>query len=79
MSAEVAGIAGAVPVHAISSKLGSGLEELFPYLQPGTTVAVLGSSGVGKSTLINRLVGHERQLTRDVREKDSRPAHHDAP
>jgi ribosome biogenesis GTPase / thiamine phosphate phosphatase len=73
--AEVAGVAGAVPVHTISSKLGSGIEELFPYLQPGTTVALLGSSGVGKSTLINRLVGHERQLTRDVREKDSRGRH----
>ena len=73
--AEVAGIAGAVPVHTISSKLGSGIEELFPYLQLGTTVALLGSSGVGKSTLINRLVGHERQLTRDVREKDSRGRH----
>ena len=38
-------------------------------------MALLGSSGVGKSTLINRLVGHERQLTRDVREKDSRGRH----
>jgi ribosome biogenesis GTPase len=62
-------------VHAISSKVGSGIEELSPYLQPGRTVALLGSSGVGKSTLINRLVGRERQLTRDVREKDSRGRH----
>ena len=73
--AEVAAIAGGVPVHTISSKLGRGLDELSPYLQLGTTVALLGSSGVGKSTLINRLVGHERQLTRDVREKDSRGRH----
>jgi ribosome biogenesis GTPase / thiamine phosphate phosphatase len=73
--ADVAGVAGAVPVHAISSKVGSGIEELSPYLQPGRTVALLGSSGVGKSTLINRLVGRERQLTRDVREKDSRGRH----
>ncbi len=73
--AEVAAIAGTVPVHTISSTLGSGLEELSHYLKPGVTVALLGSSGVGKSTLINRLVGHERQLTRDVREKDSRGRH----
>jgi ribosome biogenesis GTPase len=73
--AEVAAVAGAVPVHTISSKLGSGLDALSPYLKVGTTVALLGSSGVGKSTLINRLLGHERQLTRDVREKDSRGRH----
>jgi ribosome biogenesis GTPase / thiamine phosphate phosphatase len=44
-------------------------------LQPGQTVALLGSSGVGKSTLINRLLGEERQVTRDVRESDQRGRH----
>src|SRR3954469_227548 len=73
--ADVAAVAGAVAVHTISSKLGSGLGGLSPYLQAGTTVALLGSSGVGKSTLINRLLGRERQLTRDVRAKDSRGRH----
>ena len=73
--AEVRGIAGSVPVHVISSKLGSGLDDLSPYLGLGRTVALLGSSGVGKSTLINRLLGRERQATRDVREKDSRGRH----
>jgi len=73
--AEMAAIAPSVPVHAISSKLGSGLEQLAPHLQPGRTVALLGSSGVGKSTLINRLLGYDRQHTRDVREKDSRGRH----
>jgi ribosome biogenesis GTPase len=72
---EVGGIAYGTPVHPISSKFGQGLEELTPYLQPGATVALLGSSGVGKSTLINRLLGHERQATRDVRAKDSRGRH----
>jgi ribosome biogenesis GTPase len=72
---EVTAIAGGVPVHAISSKFGRGLEDLSPYLQPGTTVALLGSSGVGKSTLINCLLGHERQATRAVRAKDSRGRH----
>ena len=72
---EVGAIAYGTPVHAISSKFGRGLDELTPYLQPGATVALLGSSGVGKSTLINRLLGHERQATRDVRAKDSRGRH----
>jgi ribosome biogenesis GTPase len=72
---EVAAIAGGVPVHPISSKFARGLDELTPYLRPGATIALLGSSGVGKSTLINRLLGEERQSTRDVRAKDSRGRH----
>ena len=64
-----------VPVHVISCKLDRGLDELAPYLEPGRTIALLGSSGVGKSTLINRLTGRERQRTREVREKDSRGRH----
>ena len=46
-----------------------------PYLTRGPTVALLGSSGVGKSTLINALLGEERQRTFEVREKDSRGRH----
>ena len=72
---EVEHIASGAPVHAISSKLGRGLEALDAYLRPGRTVALLGSSGVGKSTLINRLLGYERQLTNEVRESDSRGRH----
>jgi ribosome biogenesis GTPase / thiamine phosphate phosphatase len=72
---DVESIAAGVPVHAVSSKLGDGLEVLQPYLGPGQTVALLGSSGVGKSTLINRLLGSERQRTREVRGKDQRGRH----
>ena len=72
---EVTAIAGGAPVHAISSKLRQGFDALTPYLQPGHTVALLGSSGVGKSTLINQLLGEERQMTRDVRESDQRGRH----
>jgi ribosome biogenesis GTPase len=45
------------------------------YLQAGRTVAFLGSSGVGKSTLINRLVGRDIQKVRDVRKSDGRGRH----
>ena len=52
-----------------------GLDALDQHLTPGRTVALLGSSGVGKSSIINRLVGAERQKTRDVRATDSRGRH----
>jgi ribosome biogenesis GTPase len=57
---EVAGIAPGVPVAAVSALADGGLNAIEPYLLPGKTVALLGSSGVGKSTLINRLLGEER-------------------
>ena len=62
----VGGVAIGVPVHAISNVTGQGLGELDQYLVPGRTIAALGSSGVGKSTLINRLVGEERFATQTV-------------
>jgi ribosome biogenesis GTPase len=72
---EVSRVAAGVPVHAVSSRVGTGLEALTPYLTPGHTVALLGSSGVGKSTLINALLGENRQRTVEVREKDGRGRH----
>jgi ribosome biogenesis GTPase len=59
-------VAIGVPVHAISNVTGDGLAALDSYLQPGRTVVLLGSSGVGKSTLLNRLAGEEVMLTREV-------------
>lgn len=58
--AEIAALAGGTPVVALSAALGAGLDVLDRWLTPGRTVALLGSSGVGKSTLINRLLGTER-------------------
>ena len=64
--AEVEGIAFGVPVYPVSAATGAGLEELEPYLGRGRTVALLGSSGVGKSTLVNRFAGREVLATADT-------------
>lgn len=68
-------VARGVPVLALSAMTGSGLAALEPWLVAGTTVALLGSSGVGKSTLANALLGSSRQATGDVRGSDSRGRH----
>ncbi|MGZ4112039.1 MAG: ribosome small subunit-dependent GTPase A [Tumebacillaceae bacterium] len=73
--AEVESVAFGVPIHVVSSLNNEGLEELTPYMQRGKTVALLGSSGVGKSTLINRVYGREIQDTGGIREGDDRGKH----
>lgn len=73
--AEVEAVAPGVPVLALSALTHDGLAALEPWLRSGRTVALLGSSGVGKSTLANALLGHARQATGDVREDDSRGRH----
>jgi ribosome biogenesis GTPase len=66
---------GAVPVHAVSTITGAGLDDLEPAMTPGLTVALIGPSGAGKSTLINRLAGEELLPTGAVRENDQRGRH----
>ncbi len=63
------------PVVAISAASGQGMELLAPYIAPGKTVAALGSSGVGKSTLLNALCGLEVMATADVRQGDDHGRH----
>jgi ribosome biogenesis GTPase len=72
---EVKAITSDVPVYAICATEGIGMEALSLYFQEGKTVVLLGSSGVGKSTLINALEGFERQKVCEVREDDSRGRH----
>jgi len=72
---EVEAAAAGVPVFKVSALTGAGLEALAPYLKRGKTVALIGSSGVGKSTLINRLLGSERQAVQQVRASDDRGRH----
>lgn len=68
-------IAFGTPVIAVSSASGEGLDQLAPYLQPGMTVALLGSSGVGKSTLVNTLEGRSIMKVNAIREDDSKGRH----
>lgn len=60
---EIEPVTMGVAVHAVSAVSGEGLEELDSYLQHGQTIALLGSSGVGKSTLVNRFAGREVLVT----------------
>jgi len=73
--AEVKAIASDLPVLAVSAAEKIGLEKLSPYLKDGETVVLLGSSGVGKSTLINALEGRGRQKVAEIREDDGRGRH----
>jgi ribosome biogenesis GTPase / thiamine phosphate phosphatase len=72
---EVESIAFGVPIHTISALHQDGLDVLNQYLLPGKTIALLGSSGVGKSTLMNRLLGKEEQKVQEVRAGDDRGRH----
>jgi ribosome biogenesis GTPase len=71
----LAGLAGEAPIHAVSAVCGLGLGSLAPYLGRGETVALLGSSGVGKSTLVNALAGAAVQDVRAIRAGDERGRH----
>ena len=72
---EVESVAPAVPIVVLSALTGDHVADLAPYLAPGQTAVVLGSSGVGKSTLVNALLGERRQATAAVRHDDSRGRH----
>lgn len=74
-AAAVVALGGGAPVYAVSSKTGEGFEKLRAALRPGRTMVLLGPSGVGKSSLINRLAGDEIVRTGEVRESDAKGRH----
>lgn len=75
LAAAIEEVAIGADVHAIAALDGKGLEALAGHLEPGKTVACVGMSGVGKSTLINALWGEEKLATAEVRESDRRGKH----
>lgn len=66
----VSDIALSVPVHPISMITGYGIDALYEYIKTGKTIALVGSSGVGKSSLINYLMGREVQKVNEIRDDD---------
>jgi ribosome biogenesis GTPase len=72
---QVENIALGIPIITISATNSQGLDALQPYLQPGKTVALLGSSGVGKSTITNQLKGEAVQAVKAVRQGDDKGRH----
>jgi ribosome biogenesis GTPase / thiamine phosphate phosphatase len=73
-AAEVESIAFGVPVLVVSVRTGEGLDEVAGIVRPGRTLVLLGSSGVGKSTLVNTLAGEELLATNEIRD-DGRGRH----
>ena len=72
---QVERVAADVNIHVVSAHTGYGLERLNAYLQPGKTVVFLGSSGVGKSSLVNALAGEEIMSIGGIREDDAKGRH----
>jgi ribosome biogenesis GTPase len=75
MTGEITTIAPGVPVHAIGARRGDGITEIEQYFAGNRTVGLIGSSGVGKSTLTNQFLGRAAQATQEVRAHDSRGRH----
>jgi ribosome biogenesis GTPase len=73
--AEVEAVALGVPVHVVSALTGQGCDAPRASIAPGQTAVLLGSSGVGKSTLVNRWLGEEVMATRETREDDDEGRH----
>jgi ribosome biogenesis GTPase len=72
---EVESIAFGVPVHSLSATDGQGIDALKDYVKPGKTIALLGSSGVGKSTIINSLLGYKRQKVNTISDHVNKGQH----
>ncbi|MBR0654599.1 ribosome small subunit-dependent GTPase A [Plastoroseomonas arctica] len=74
-AAEIATLAAGCPVLVVSVRQDRGLHALMDHISPGETCVLIGSSGVGKSTLVNALLGEEQMATQDIRDADARGRH----
>ncbi|MBU8537655.1 ribosome small subunit-dependent GTPase A [Falsiroseomonas tokyonensis] len=74
-AAEVAKLAAGCPVLVVSARQGIGLDAIRAQIRPGETCVLIGSSGVGKSTLVNTLLGEQRMATQEIRAADARGRH----
>lgn len=72
---EVKSISGKLDICVISAKSAIGMNQLDPYLKNGNTIVFLGSSGVGKSTLLNAIAGEELMRVSEIRENDAKGRH----
>lgn len=72
---EIRGILGNVPIHAVSAHTGRGMDGLGAYATSGQTICFIGSSGVGKSSLVNALAGEEVMATSHNRHWDGKGRH----
>ncbi len=75
LTGEIIPVASGIPVIPVSALSGDGMARLGPFLLPGITIALIGSSGVGKSTLINRLLDRPLQETSGIRNFDGKGRH----
>jgi ribosome biogenesis GTPase len=73
--AEVEAVALGVPIHVVSAVTGQGCDALRARIGAGATAVLLGSSGVGKSTLVNHWLGEQRMATKETREDDDEGRH----
>jgi ribosome biogenesis GTPase len=72
---EMTAVLGDAPLHVVNPRTAEGLEAVRGYVDVGRTAALLGSSGVGKSTIVNRLVGQDVRRTQEVRATDAKGRH----
>ncbi|MBA2587934.1 MAG: ribosome small subunit-dependent GTPase A [Alphaproteobacteria bacterium] len=75
LASEIEGLGHDMPVHVISARVRESVQVLEQYFAGYRTVALIGSSGVGKSTLTNQLLGRDAQATQEVRDYDGRGRH----
>jgi ribosome biogenesis GTPase len=75
MYEEVISVSKEIPVHIVSSRTGVGLDEVKVYFEGNKTISIMGSSGVGKSTFINALLGTDKMKVKTITEYKDKGVH----